>query len=61
MIQELNSKPIYIQQHEPDNDIKKEKFRNCWFCDNKCHNFVAICDNCKAERIKIFQNKKIHI
>ena len=30
------------------------KYRSCWFCDQVCQDFVAICENCKFSRIKVF-------
>ena len=29
---------------------KSELKRNCWFCDNKCSTFVAICTECNERK-----------
>jgi len=39
-------------------DFKKKKeekdniINSCWFCQQKCYNFVSICETCKYNKIK---------
>ena len=38
-------------------DFKKKMTKNtminsCWFCQQKCDNYVSICSNCKKLKIK---------
>ena len=35
------------------------KKRECWFCQSKCKDFVAICNNCEIKIHDNIQNKKI--
>lgn len=40
-----------------DFDLKKNKiYKQCWFCQKDCNNFVSICDSCKSDRFSKAKN-----
>ena len=32
-------------------DKKINQYKLCWYCSNKCTEFVAICENCKYDKL----------
>jgi hypothetical protein len=42
-------------------DKKFNDYRFCWFCARKCTDFIAICDNCKTEKLKNIKQPRTYI